>query len=196
LLRGCGTVSVLPPYIRRGETRVERIFRKLDRLIVGVLDVAIVLLVVLTFGQVILRYFFDSPLTWVEEFLGVIMTFFILIGAAWGVRHSIHISLELFVQKLFRGNMFVPTLIELVLFAFSGILLIIYGKELADLTRSQVLPATSIPVCYVYMAIPISGVAMFCFSLERIGLLLTGRDTEDDGDPDAKSRSYGRDGAR
>lgn len=151
---------------------------------------AIVLLVVLTFSQVILRYFFDSPLTWVEELLGVIMTFFILIGAAWGVRHSIHISLELFVRKLFRENMFIPTLIELVLFAFTGILLIIYGKQLANLTRCQVLPATSMPVCYVYMAIPISGAAMFCFSLERIGLLLTGRDIEDNGTDTTGNRSH------
>lgn len=147
---------------------MKRFFDAVDRLMLVVLNSGLILLVFLTFLQVVLRYFFNSPLTWVEEFLGIIMAFLVLFGAAWGVRNSIHISMEIFANKLFAGNLFIPTVLEFLLYALSGGLLIRYGWELSRMCQYQILPATGLRVCHVYLSIPISGAIMLIFALERL----------------------------
>ena len=149
-------------------------FDKVDKVIVSILGGIIIFLVGLTTLQVIMRYVFDSPLTWAEEFIGVVMIYFGMIGGSWGIRHGIHIALEVFVEKFLRFlKPFVPWF-ETVVFALMGVLEVIYGIDIMNLTKYQVLPATGIVVSYSYAAIPAAGFLMIYFSVERIFKILRG----------------------
>ncbi len=143
-------------------------FDKTDKVIISFLGVLIVFLVVLTSVQVVMRYVFDSPLTWAGEFIGIVMIYFGLIGGAWGIKRGIHIALEVFVQKYFKSLKTAADILEVASYIAVGIFEIIYGIKIVILSRYEILPATGIKASYVYMAIPIAGAVMVFFSIEKI----------------------------
>jgi len=144
------------------------VLEKLDRFIANFLGGIIVFLVGLTTLQVVMRYVFDSPLTWAEEFIGVVMIYFGMIGGAWGVKHGIHIALEVFVKKFLRFAERWVDWFEFSITAFMGVFELVYGVKIVSLTRYQILPATGIVVAYSYAAIPIAGFLMIVFSIGRL----------------------------
>ncbi|KUK32991.1 MAG: TRAP-type C4-dicarboxylate transporter [Thermotoga sp. 47_83] len=152
-----------------------RTFAVLERILRGVLYVLFLMLIFLTFFQVIMRYCFNSPISWLEEFLGVLMIFFALIGAAWGVRFSIHISLELFARWIFGENSSFPSFLECLSYFVLGFFLFDYGLDILRLTKFQILPATGLKVSYVYFALPFSGLIMVFFAGERFLNLMAER---------------------
>ncbi len=129
------------------------------------LRVLLIIMVVITFLQVIMRYVFDSPLTWAEETIGVLMIYFGLIGGSFGIYYGIHISLEVFVDKFMKRFDRYIRILEVIIYIFFGLIEIIYGVQIMKLTVFQVLPATGFPVRYTYLALPISGVIMIFFSI-------------------------------
>lgn len=147
-------------------------FDRTDKVIVSFLGALLIFLVVLTFAQVIMRYVFDSPLTWAEEFIGIVMIYFGLIGGSWGIKRGIHIALEVFVQKYLKKLQSVANVLEILSYFAVGIFEIVYGIKIVILSKYAILPATGIKASYVYMAIPIAGVVMIFFSVEKIMKLL------------------------
>ena len=147
-------------------------FDRTDKVIVSFLGALLIFLVVLTFAQVIMRYVFDSPLTWAEEFIGIVMIYFGLIGGSWGIKRGIHIALEVFVQKYLKKFQSVANVLEILSYFAVGIFEIVYGIKIVILSKYAILPATGIKASYVYMAIPIAGVVMIFFSVEKIMKLL------------------------
>ncbi len=143
-------------------------FDKLERVVLNFLGYSLIFLVILTSAQVVMRYVFNSPLTWAEEFIGVVMIYFGLIGGSWGIRHGIHIALEVFVERFMRFLKPFVVWLEVSVYIFMGILEVVYGIKIMDLTRYQVLPATGIKVSYTYAALPIAGALMLFFSIELV----------------------------
>lgn len=76
--------------------KVDKISQKIDHFLKYFLRILLVSMVILTFLQVIMRYAFNSPLTWAEETIGVLMIYFGLIGGSLGIYYHAHISLEFF----------------------------------------------------------------------------------------------------
>jgi len=141
------------------------IVKMLDKLLKFILRSLLILMVIITFLQVIMRYVFDSPLTWAEETIGVLMIYFGLIGGSFGVFYGIHISLEVFVERYMKEWDRHIRILEVFIYIFFGLIELIYGIQIMQLTVFQVLPATGFPVRYTYLALPISGVIMIFFSL-------------------------------
>ncbi len=152
----------------------KKIVDGVDSLLKFVLRVLLIIMVIITFLQVIMRYVFDSPLTWAEETIGVLMIYFGLIGGSFGVYYGIHISLEIFVEKFMKRYDRQIRILEVFLYIFFGLIEIIYGIQIMKLTVFQVLPATGFPVRYTYLALPISGVIMIFFSIVLLGKLRKG----------------------
>ncbi len=143
-------------------------FDKTDKVIIAFLGALIVFLVVLTSVQVVMRYVFDSPLTWAGEFIGIVMIYFGLIGGSWGIKRGIHIALEVFVQRYFKSLKLFADVLEIASYCAIGVFELIYGINIVQLSRYEILPATGIKASYVYMAIPVAGAIMFFFSTEKI----------------------------
>jgi C4-dicarboxylate transporter DctQ subunit len=65
----------------------------------GVLGVSLLGLAIMAFMEVVGRYLFNHSFTWFEEFsryFGVFLTF---LGASLGVKHGVHFSMDLLIQK-------------------------------------------------------------------------------------------------
>lgn len=138
----------------------------INRVIDWIENVAMTILMfvatVVAIVQVIARYVFSNSLYWSEETILYALIAMSFVTASMGVRYGVHISVEVLqaflAPKLARFFRLIASILG-VIFAAS---LIYYGWRLFVNTNNmgQLSPAMQIPVAYVYLVIPISGVFM------------------------------------
>ncbi|WP_432409598.1 TRAP transporter small permease [Wukongibacter sp. M2B1] len=120
--------------------------------------------------QVIMRYVFNSSLSWSEELARYIFIWQIWLGASLGVREKKHIRVEL-VYGLFRqkGQLVMDVLSTIIWIALC-IFLAINGTELtlALLQRHSTSPAMKIPMYIIYSTLPISCGVMVLRLVQRV----------------------------
>lgn len=128
--------------------------------------------------QVIARYVFNNSLYWSEEVIlySLITMSFLTMGM--GVRYASHISVEAVYAiagpRTSRALQIGAVCLGLI---FAGVL-IYYGTKLSinTMRMGQLSPAMRVPVGYVYLIIPVSGVFMALRYLMILQFLVTGRD--------------------
>lgn len=74
-----------------------RFLSRLEENIIAILLVAITLLV---FVEVILRFVFNTGISWGEEATRILAAWFVLFGVAWGIKVGAHIGVEVFVNAM------------------------------------------------------------------------------------------------
>lgn len=135
--------------------------------------IALALMVVLVFIQVVFRYVLNSSLSWSEELARFLHIWMIWLAASYAVRKNEHIRVEI-VKNLFSTKWrkvidFVAILLWLgfaVFFATQG-----FEMVMTVLERGQKAAATRIPMWIVYTAIPLGGSLMSIRLIQRIYLL-------------------------
>jgi len=120
----------------------------------------------IVFFQVILRYVFLSPLSWIEELARYLLVWISCFGAAYGVRKGEHIAV-MFLNKMFKGYVksALTILIHILVIIFFMICFI-KGIGLSIRQWNVVTPALQIPRTLPYSGIPISFAIMLLFSFE------------------------------
>ena len=130
--------------------------------------------------QVFLRYVLNWSNAWTELSSIIIMSWFIFLGAAVGVRENYHLGFDVLLYVLPPGSKkALRTLSDLVVVAFSfG--MIWYGIVLMRLQWQEVMPGLGISGSFRYMPLTGGGVLILLFSLERIVLRWSGVDVDHD----------------
>jgi TRAP-type C4-dicarboxylate transport system permease small subunit len=114
-------------------------------------------LVVVVFIQVFMRYVMDNSLSWSEELARYCFIWLIYIGISYAVKHKRHISVDaallLFKDK---AKIFI-SIISNVLFLIFCVYVVIYGYGIASqlLAFGQTTPALQVPTGLVYLAPPV-----------------------------------------
>lgn len=128
--------------------------------------------------QVIARYVFNNSLFWSEETVLYSLIMMSFLTCSMGVRYAAHICVEVlplmvgpFLQKVLQ-------ILANILGLMFALVLVYYGTRLAinTLNMNQLSPAMRIPVGYIYMVIPISGVFMFLRYLWILWCLIRGKE--------------------
>lgn len=156
---------------------LNRIIDKVESLLVGALMLIATLVAI---SQVIARYAFNNSLYWSEELVlySLIAMSFLTMGM--GVRYAAHISVD--AALAFSG----PRLSKIlkigatVLGLIFALMLVWLGWRLTQntLRMGQLSPAMRVPVGYIYLIIPVSGIFMALRYLLVLSCLLTGKDYE------------------
>ena len=143
----------------------------------------LVLMTVIVGWQVFGRYVPNSSPSWSEQAALTLMIWYVLLAAAAGVREGFHIRIvaleEAVGPKAKRGMRMVQDLIV----AGCGIAMTIWGGELVIRTWEHIIPSLGLPRGLAYLALPISGVLIALFSLERMLEEAEGENVEDEEDP-------------
>lgn len=143
----------------------------------------LVLMTVIVGWQVFGRYVLNSSPSWSEQAALTLMIWYVLLAAAAGVREGFHIRIvaleEAVGPKAKRGMRMVQDLIV----ASCGIAMTIWGGELVIRTWEHIIPSLGLPRGLAYLALPISGVLIALFSLERMLEEAEGENVEDEEDP-------------
>ncbi len=146
----------------------------------------VVLMTVIIFAQVFVRYVLNSSLPWTEPGAVMIMGWFIFLGAAVGVREGYHLAFDVLLYVVPRWmKLVLYSISDLVVMAFaSG--MVFYGLKLAEKTAHNKLPSLGISGAFDFMPLVFGGALMIIFSVERLARRAAGLPTArfgDDADP-------------
>lgn len=122
-----------------------------------ILVVFSVIMVAVIFLQVIMRYVFDSSLSWSEELARYCFIWLVYIGISYGVKKQRHIKVDAILLLFKDKGRLVFAIISNILFLFFCLFVIKYGTDIALklLDWGQKSPANQISMGLIYLAAPI-----------------------------------------
>jgi len=142
--------------------------------------IGLVVMTAIVFWQVFLRYVMNHSNAWTELTSIMLMSWFIFLGSAVGVRENYHLGFDVLLYVLPPGSKKVlRTISDLVVFAFAAGM-IWYGWTLMLLQWNEVMPSLGISGAFRYLPLTAGGVLIALFSLERIALRWSGVDVDKD----------------
>lgn len=115
------------------------------------------IMVIVTFAQIVLRYFVGDSLSWSEEAARYCFIWLVYIGISYGVKFQRHISVEAILLLFKERGKAVFNIISNLFFLAFAIFVIVVGSELATtlLSFGQKSAALYLPMGLVYMAAPV-----------------------------------------
>ena len=114
------------------------------------------------FMNVVLRFCFNSGITWAEEIPRLLVTLFTFLACAIGVRDHMHISVTMVYSRFPKGGKmrkFMDVLSDIATL-ICGIFLLYYGIMYIARLRPGSLPMTGWPTWLQYIPAPIGGFVM------------------------------------
>ncbi|MDZ7414233.1 MAG: TRAP transporter small permease, partial [candidate division KSB1 bacterium] len=118
--------------------------------------------------QVFTRFVLRDPSSYTEEIARFQLVWIGLLGASYAYRTKAHLGIDVLAAKL-KGNRkrLLEIIINLLVLAFAFFVMVVGGIRLVRLTfiLRQVSAALGIPIGYVYIVIPLSGVLIIYFAL-------------------------------
>ena len=120
--------------------------------------------------QILTRFVTQNPFLWSEEVARLLLFWLVLNGAALAVNRSRHFLIELFhlpEPSSPRARLLVQ-LVPLIAIITSGLLMLYYGIEYANVGGLRILPISGVNMRYVYVAIPLSGALIAFYGLRHV----------------------------
>ena len=164
------------------------ILRGIDGLnlrIAQVVSWAVVLLIITTVYEVIMRYVFNSPTNWVFEFNYLLNGPYFMILGAYTLAVNGHVNVDIFTARLSPRKQAVLSLVTMPVFFFFIIILLIFGGKFALIalqSRETLSSAWAPPVYPVKMMIPFAAFLMLLQGIAKfvrdLHLAITGREGE------------------
>ncbi|WIM84808.1 TRAP transporter small permease [Gallibacterium anatis] len=142
--------------------------RYIDMFISTFSIIVMVLLVICVTWQVFSRYVLQIPSTVTDEVARFSMIWVGLLGAAYTVGLQKHLSIDLFTHNLTHYKKAISNIfINICIFLFSLGVMVFGGINLVlnVYASGQISSSMQIPMAYVYVVLPISGVLMMFYSL-------------------------------
>lgn len=140
--------------------------------VIGSLILSVMVLVVLY--QVFARTVLGNPSTLTEEFVRFSLVWLSMLASAYVVGKKGHLAVTLLSEKLQGKNRRILEFVVQILFLFfAGVIMVFGGWNAVSITLGQISPSLSIPMGYVYLSVPVSGVIMFIYSLMNVFELLS-----------------------
>lgn len=131
----------------------------LNNSILSICGFALILLVVTVTWQVFSRYILNDPSSFTDELSRYTMIWLGLLGACYLFGKNGHLAITLLPTHLpNKANTVLQILIQILILTFVCLAMIKGGTALVGRTMQQFSPALQIPMAYIYMILPISGV--------------------------------------
>ena len=168
------TGPVVPSTTHPRLARIARVLSALSTVSLYIAGTFLVLMTIIVFWQVFTRYVLNWSNAWTELTSILLMSWFIFLGAAVGVRENYHLGFDVLLYVLPRGaKKYLRTISDLVVLGFA-IGMVIYGLQLVGLQWKARMPALGITEGVRYMPLAAGGFIVAIFSLERIVLRWAG----------------------
>ncbi len=123
-------------------------------------------MVIMVLWQVFTRTVLNNPNTVTEEFVRFSLIWLSMLSSAYVVGKQAHLNVSLLSDKLEGNKKFILEVVVQVLFLLFAVIMMIYGgAKYVSITMGQISPSLGINMGYVNMAVPVSGVIMFIYSV-------------------------------
>jgi len=166
--------------IHPGIAAVAKVLSRVSDAALYLAGFGLVVMSVIVLWQVFLRYVLNVGNSWTELTAILIMSWFIFLGAAVGVRENYHLGFDVLLYVLPSGSKKILRTISDVLVLAFAIGMVIYGIQLIHLQWREQLPSLGISGAFRYLPLAAGGVLIALFSLERMLLRWSGVDVDKD----------------
>ncbi|QRG70771.1 TRAP transporter small permease [Brevibacillus choshinensis] len=142
--------------------------------------ISLAFMAVLVFGNVVLRYLFNSGITWSEEMSRFLFIWLIFLGAIGALKDNEHLGVDMLVKKLS------PIMKKVVFAVTNGLVLYVLWLVLDGSWKMTLInmdskaPATGLPLGYVYGIGIVMSICMALVILTKLYRVLFGRESIDD----------------
>ncbi len=155
---------------------IDSFFKLLELLVV----VCLVAMVVMVFGNVVLRYGFNSGISISDEMSRYCFIWLTYIGAMVAMREKGHLGVDTLVRRLsLNGKRLCFFLSEILMLGCNG--LFFWGTwQMHELQVTNISPVVGISMIWIYGIGYVTAVVMAVMNLEKLYLLLAGHLTEED----------------
>jgi TRAP-type C4-dicarboxylate transport system permease small subunit len=152
--------------------------KAINTLLYGVIALFLSMMAIFVFGNVVLRYFFNSGLTWAEEASRYLFIWLIFLGAIVAFQENAHLGVDTLVNKLSVKNRKKLYVVNNLLILLT-MLLVVHGSfNLTLVSLEQRSPSMNMPLALVYVASLFASVSIGGIALFNVYRLLTNKIAE------------------
>ena len=150
----------------RGIMKIRTIFNIIHLVSAILASIFLAFQVVIISTNVIMRYFFASGISWMEEISSnVLMTAFTFLSMAIGVKLDSHINVNLFPKGTPQWVTTVLLKFKHLVLAVIGFVLFYYGILLITGIKGSIASVPSLPASLQFIMIPLAGFLILCDSV-------------------------------
>ncbi len=160
--------------------KMDAVYEVLSRICIFLAGIALVVMTVIFAWLVFGRYVLNDTPTWAEQVSLLLIMVISFLGAAAGVHHNTHLSVNIFrsiVPDWMRTIFVIVT--DLSMMVFGG-MMFWYGMELTRFKWNSLIPLIQLPEGLRSLPLTICGLLVFIFSAGHLIRLWFGRDRRED----------------
>lgn len=148
---------------------METLRKRLDKVLEFICCTLLALMTILVTWQVVSRYVLNNPSTVTEELVLFSFVWMGLLGGAYLFGKNEHMAMTFLFDKLSKKNQIkVRIFFELVIMAFAVFILVFGGWNMSKLSMGQLSSSLQIPMGYIYLALPLSGITTMIYNALNI----------------------------
>ncbi|GAA5520287.1 TRAP transporter small permease [Aliifodinibius salicampi] len=145
--------------------------KQIDRLVRGTLVFLMGFMLFNVVWQVISRYIIGSPSTFTEELARFLLIWICLLGGAYAAGKKMHLSINLLPNRLSKeGKRKLSIFTFSIVILFALLVMVIGGGRLVQISYvlGQSSSALNIPLAYIYIVLPLSGLLIIYYKVIEI----------------------------
>ena len=147
---------------------MEQVTKVITRILEIVLIGLMAIIVLDVSWQIFTRFILQDPSSYTEELAGFLLIWIGLLGASYALYTKAHLGIDILMTKV-KGvqKRMLEILIYTIVLLFAFFVPVIGGIKLVNITFSlnQISAAMGIPMGYVYLVLPLTGVLMMYYSI-------------------------------
>lgn len=141
----------------------------LNKILETVLAILVAVMVIGCFWQVFTRFVLNNPSKYTEELLRYLLIWMTMLGVPYAYGKNSHLSINLAIKTFTeKGKVMTNIGIELLVLFLSVFVMIIGGWMVMTNSAGQISPAMHMPMQLYYACVPLGGVLMVFYGLNRL----------------------------
>ena len=143
---------------------LDKLLSKVRSVLYGFSCIAMMVMLITIFSQVVTRYGFGYTPEWSEELARYLFVYVVFLGSALIMGESGHLAVE-FLPTRYKGTAFGRFLAMLSLFCgyLFVLILLVQGTKMTEVMTFQESPGMGISMSFIYVVIPVSAVLMLLY---------------------------------
>lgn len=141
---------------------------KIDRVLAAILVALMSIMVINVLWQVASRYLLGAPSLFTDELANFLLIWVGLLGAAYAAGQRSHLAIDILPNSLTgKKKRNLNIIIGILTIIFSLTIMVIGGARLVHITLSldQISATLQVPLGYVYLVMPISGLLIIYYTI-------------------------------
>jgi TRAP-type transport system small permease protein len=154
--------------IERRRLCVRKVGKSLNNLLNIVIVASLALMAILIFGNVVLRYAFNSGIMWSEEMSRFLFIWMCFLGAIGALKDNSHLGVDMVIKKLSEGKKKIVYSISNLLILYILWLMIEGSWKVSIVNLHTSAPVTGLPMFYIYITGVVMSAIMACLVIRNL----------------------------